>query len=325
MFQFNPFTGTLDLNAGPGSYADDVVEYPNRNAFPVPGEQGKLYVDKSTDRAYRWPENGTNLNSYREVSASEVTSAELSAVQSNLSNIAGTAYKLITKSETITANWPYIGDSLGSGEGRAIDWKINFTAPRTVDFLFNINPAGIVGVTPPALGDYVNVTLSGTASPWTANFKRADGTILLAVTSADTDLKKTNLRFVYDGTAWGIDRTVWNPALQSALDAKQPTGSYVTRTDVQGGGSSYFERSADAASQNVGYGQSVHQIVLGNDTRLTDPRRVQWFPAPPNFYTIPNGATAGAMAYDGSFLYTLVPMPGGQVLRWARIAMSTTW
>jgi hypothetical protein len=112
--------------------------------------------------------------------------------------------------------------------------------------------------------------------------------------------------------------------LQTQIDGKQPTGNYVTRTDVQSGGSSYFERSSDAASQNIGQGQSVHQLVLANDTRLADARRVQWFTAPPNFYTVPNGATAGAMAYDGSFLYLLVPY-GPTSLRWARSPMTTTW
>ena len=82
MFQFNPFTGTLDLNSGPGSFADDVVEYASKAAFPVPGEAGKLYVDRSTDRAYRWPENGVDINSYREVSGPEVTSAELASKRS---------------------------------------------------------------------------------------------------------------------------------------------------------------------------------------------------------------------------------------------------
>ena len=79
MFQFNPFTGTLDLNSGPGSYTDDVVEYGSKAAFPVPGEAGKLYIDRSTDRAYRWSEGGTSLESYREVSGPEVTQAELDA------------------------------------------------------------------------------------------------------------------------------------------------------------------------------------------------------------------------------------------------------
>jgi hypothetical protein len=71
MFQFNPFTGTLDLNSGPGSYLDDVLEYDNLAAFPVPGESGKIYVARDDNRAYRWPEGGTNHASYREISPLE--------------------------------------------------------------------------------------------------------------------------------------------------------------------------------------------------------------------------------------------------------------
>lgn len=36
------------------SYVDDVVEYDNKNAFPAEGEEGKIYVDKSTNLTYRW-------------------------------------------------------------------------------------------------------------------------------------------------------------------------------------------------------------------------------------------------------------------------------
>lgn len=36
------------------SYVDDVVEYDSKSAFPVPGEEGKIYVDKSTNLTYRW-------------------------------------------------------------------------------------------------------------------------------------------------------------------------------------------------------------------------------------------------------------------------------
>lgn len=36
------------------SYVDDVVEYDARDDFPTTGESGKIYVDKSTDRTYRW-------------------------------------------------------------------------------------------------------------------------------------------------------------------------------------------------------------------------------------------------------------------------------
>lgn len=36
------------------SYVDDVVEYNSKSDFPVTGETGKIYVDKSTNRTYRW-------------------------------------------------------------------------------------------------------------------------------------------------------------------------------------------------------------------------------------------------------------------------------
>lgn len=36
------------------SYVDDVLEYPNRNAFPETGESGKIYVDIATNTSYRW-------------------------------------------------------------------------------------------------------------------------------------------------------------------------------------------------------------------------------------------------------------------------------
>ena len=36
------------------SYVDDVLEYDNKNAFPAEGEEGKIYVDKSTNLTYRW-------------------------------------------------------------------------------------------------------------------------------------------------------------------------------------------------------------------------------------------------------------------------------
>lgn len=36
------------------SYVDDVLEYDNYAAFPASGETGKIYVDKATNKTYRW-------------------------------------------------------------------------------------------------------------------------------------------------------------------------------------------------------------------------------------------------------------------------------
>lgn len=47
--------GLIDADYLP-SYVDDVVEYPSRAEFPVPGEKGKIYVDISAtwNNIYRW-------------------------------------------------------------------------------------------------------------------------------------------------------------------------------------------------------------------------------------------------------------------------------
>lgn len=47
------------------SYVDDVLEFESRSAFPETGEDGKIYVDETTNKTYRW--SGT---SYVEISAS---------------------------------------------------------------------------------------------------------------------------------------------------------------------------------------------------------------------------------------------------------------
>lgn len=47
------------------SYVDDVLEFDSRASFPQTGEEGKIYVDTTTNKTYRW--GGT---SYVEISAS---------------------------------------------------------------------------------------------------------------------------------------------------------------------------------------------------------------------------------------------------------------
>nr|DAP07819.1 MAG TPA: Peptidase [Caudoviricetes sp.] len=47
------------------SYVDDVLEYTNKSSFPSTGESGKIYVDTTANKSYRW--GGTT---YIEISAS---------------------------------------------------------------------------------------------------------------------------------------------------------------------------------------------------------------------------------------------------------------
>lgn len=240
------------------------------------------------------------------------------ATKANSSDLSGTAYKPATYTHEVTAN---SSDGLTAAtQVRFQAWTITFRAARTIDFFLpaTITVMGQV-LSAPQLGDlYSAEILEGGPSftgQWTARFKRPDGTIIHTVTRADSDLEKSSLRFVYDGSAWNLDSTVYHQHSYTDLLNTPP--------DVATG---YFDRAGDAINRGGNMGQAPYQVVLANDTRLTNARRTAWVtPAPASPTTIASGLEPGAMSYDGSFLYTLVPMPGGQTMRWARTAMSTTW
>jgi len=59
--------GKVPSSQLPG-YVDDVEEYATQSAFPATGETGKIYVDKATNKTYRW--GGTT---YVEISSSDIT------------------------------------------------------------------------------------------------------------------------------------------------------------------------------------------------------------------------------------------------------------
>lgn len=72
------------------SYVDDVLEYENLSGFPTTGSAGKIYVDKQTNKTYRWSGSG-----YTEISASLALGETSSTAyagdkgKQNANNIAG--------------------------------------------------------------------------------------------------------------------------------------------------------------------------------------------------------------------------------------------
>ena len=300
------------------SYVDDVLEFANLAALPAAGETGKIYITLDTRKAHRW-----TGSTYLEISPSEVTSvagrtgAVTLALEdlTNFGSLSATAYKPTSYSAEVTTN---SSDSYSAAQLRSQAWTITFRAPRTIDFFLpaTITVMGQV-LFAPQLGDLYTAEILETVSftgQWTARFKRPDGSVFHTVTRADSDLEKSSLRFVYNGTSWVLDRTVYHQHTYTDLLGTPP--------DVATG---YFDRAGDAINRGGYMGQAPYQVVLANDTRLADPRRTAFVSAPATPTTIANGLQPGAQAYDGSYLYTLVPMPGGQTMRWARIAMSTTW
>lgn len=66
------------------SYVDDVIEYESQSAFPQTGESGKIYVDTSTNKTYRW-----SGSIYVEISASlAIGETESTAFRGDYGNVA---------------------------------------------------------------------------------------------------------------------------------------------------------------------------------------------------------------------------------------------
>lgn len=131
-------------------------------------------------------------------------------------------------------------------------------------------------------------------------------------------------RFLKGDGTWSLPTTDNITGLSDALAAKQNAGDYVTPTRVE---TDWFDRGGDNAATRAGTGgQKRYQVVLSNDTRLTDARQMLWRTPPPTSPTDgTSGVSLGSMSYDGSYLYILVQTPGGQSVRWARTPMAINW
>lgn len=96
--------GKVPANQLP-SYVDDVLEYASQAAFPATGETGKIYVDTSTDRQFRW--SGT---AYREISKAPVTSVAgkegaVTLVAQDISDATTTGKGLLTATNAAAARF----------------------------------------------------------------------------------------------------------------------------------------------------------------------------------------------------------------------------
>lgn len=102
------------------------------------------------------------------------------------------------------------------------------------------------------------------------------------------------------------------------------TPDYVTPSEIE---TDWFDRGGDNAATRPGTGgQKRYQVVLSNDTRLTDQRSIAWTtPAPSSPTDNTTNPPLGSVAYDGNYLYILVLVPGGQSKRWGRVPMPLNW
>lgn len=97
------------------SYVDDVLEYADLLSFPATGESGKIYVDTSTNKEYRW-----SGSTYIEISSSDVTGIKVGSSGSTITPSGG----VITIPSYTEGAQPHIAptatevkSALGTGSG----------------------------------------------------------------------------------------------------------------------------------------------------------------------------------------------------------------
>lgn len=155
-------TGTISSTNLP-SYVDDVLEYNGTSAFPEDGEAGKIYVDTSTNKTYRWSGSG-----YVEISASlALGTTSSTAFRGDYGN---TAYQHATAK----------GSAFASGL-----YKITTNAQGHVTAATAVTKGDITALGIPGSDTNTNTTYTLTKSGSTITLTGSDGS-KTSVTDANT-------------------------------------------------------------------------------------------------------------------------------------------
>lgn len=192
-YSYDEITGTIPQSALP-SYVDDVLEYNGLSNFPATGESGKIYVDISTNKTYRW-----GSTTYVEISSSlalgETSSTayygDRGKIAYDHANAKGSAftsglYKITTNSEGhVTAATAAGKSDIGLGN---VDNKSSATIRSEIT---STNITSALGFTPYDANNPNGYITSADVSDTHVNVSTRGSTkaYLLATTSSPTSTK----------------------------------------------------------------------------------------------------------------------------------------
>ena len=257
----NKITGTI-ASANLPSYVDDVLEYNRISAFPEDGEAGKIYVDTSTNKTYRWGGSG-----YVEISASlALGTTSSTAFRGDYGN---TAYTHATAK----------GSAFSSGL-----YKITTNSQGHVTAATAVTKNDITALGIPAQDTNTNTTYELTKSGSTITLEGSDGSSTSVTDSNTVYTHPTTsgnkhipaggssgqiLRWSADGTAaWGADNnTNTTYTLSKSGSTITLTGSDGSKTSVTDANTTYslssFGITATAAELNKLDGLATTKTELG--------------------------------------------------------------
>lgn len=104
------------------SYVDDVLEYDSVTKFPIYGESGKIYLDTSTNKSYRW--SGTQ---YVLIALTDIVTSESDGLMSSemYNKLEKTASDLDTHDKQNQADFTEIREQLDQKVGKIVDSQGN--------------------------------------------------------------------------------------------------------------------------------------------------------------------------------------------------------
>lgn len=159
------------------SYVDDVVEYDKKSQFPQTGEGGKIYVDKSTNKTYRW--GGTSyvlISSSLALGETSGTAYEGSKGKANadaIANLRDTKQDKLTEKQINDINdIPNKLDKVsGAGRVYTTDGMVGYTVGATNDTIVKRTSNGRIKAKAPIEDDDVVIKsyLVGSEGIKTAN------------------------------------------------------------------------------------------------------------------------------------------------------------
>ena len=196
------------------SYVDDVLEYNGTANFPSTGEAGKIYVDTSTNKTYRW-----GGSSYTEISQGSIVSVSRSLTSGTKSatiTVNGTGYDIYSTNNDDTKNTA--GSTNTSSKIFLIGATSQAANPQTYSHdtayvgtdgkLYSASKVVLVGgsnasssvTITPTTTDVYSMTSAGSVTAGTkASFTRgtfSQGTLpTMTWTMDSTDTKKLNITF----------------------------------------------------------------------------------------------------------------------------------
>ena len=143
------------------SYVDDVVEYDKKSQFPQTGEGGKIYVDKSTNKTYRW--SGTTyvlISSSLALGETSGTAYEGSKGKANadaIANLRDTKQDKLTEKQINDINSIPNKLDKASGAGRVYttDGMVGYTVGATNDTIVKRTSDGRIKARTPIEDDDV--------------------------------------------------------------------------------------------------------------------------------------------------------------------------